>query len=74
VQQIISEFLEAVEAIRQLRKMGCADARYPWRKHNNRDLPYTNQGAGIREGILLLPNGRAGIMRIKLPQIELPGD
>jgi hypothetical protein len=42
VQQIISEFLEAVEATRQLRKQGCADARYPWRKHNKRDIPYTN--------------------------------
>jgi putative transposase len=73
VQQIISELLEAVAATRQLRKMGCADARYPWRKHNQRDIPYTNQGARIREGILLLPNGRAGTLRLKLPQIELPG-
>jgi putative transposase len=73
VQQIISEFLEAVEATRRLRKNGFADARYPWRKHNHRDLPYTNQGARIRDGFLLLPNGKAGTLRIKLPEIELPG-
>jgi putative transposase len=73
VQQIISEFLEAVEATRRLRQNGLADAKYPWRKRNHRDIPYTNQGARIREGFLLLPNGLAGTLRIKLPRIELPG-
>jgi|SRR5215475_6735451 len=73
VQQIISEFLEAVESARQLRKKGSQEAKYPWRKIKRRDVVYTNQGARIRDGFLLLPNGKRGRLRIKLPDIELPG-
>src|SRR5215468_1501257 len=32
VQQIISEFLEAVESARKLRKRVSQEAKYPWRK------------------------------------------
>ena len=73
VQQIISEFLEAIESARQLRKKGSQDAKYPWKKIKRRDVVYTNQGARIRDGFLLLPNGKAGTLRIKLPDLELPG-
>jgi putative transposase len=72
VQQIIKEFLEAVKATTELRKQR-EDARYPWRKSTYRDVVYTNQGARIREGHLFLPNGKAGTLRIKLPEIPLPG-
>ncbi|HXG66818.1 MAG TPA: hypothetical protein VNO70_17075, partial [Blastocatellia bacterium] len=66
VQQIIGEFLEAVNATRQLRKNGI-EAEYPYRKSRYRDVVYTNQGARIRDGYLLLPNGRAGTLRIRMP-------
>lgn len=72
VQQIISEFCEAVEATRQLRKNGHAEARYPWRKPRYRDVIYTNQAIKLRDGYLLLPNGAAGVLRIPLP-VDLPG-
>ena len=73
VQQIIGEFVEAVDSARQLRRRGVQDAHYPWKKSRFRDVVYTNQGARMRDGCLLLPNGRAGTLRIKLPAMPLPG-
>lgn len=73
VQQMIKEFLDAVNSTRQLRKKGYKDAKYPWRKYRYRDVIYTNQAAKIRDGFLTLPNGTAGTLRIKLPYSELPG-
>jgi putative transposase len=72
VQQLIGEFCEAVSSTRQLRRQGHPEARYPWRKPKYRDIAYTNQGAKIRGGQLLLPNGQAGTLRIPLP-VALPG-
>jgi putative transposase len=72
VQQIIGEFCEAVASTRQLRRNGHTEARYPWRKPKYRDIAYTNQGAKIRGGQLLLPNGQAGTLRIPL-SVALPG-
>ena len=74
VQQIIGEFCEAVEGARQLRKNGHAEARYPFHKGRYRDVPYTNQDARIRDGYLILPHGRAGTLRLRLPVgVALPG-
>jgi putative transposase len=67
-QQLIAEFCEAVESTRQLRKHGCAEARYPWHKPRYRDVIYTNQDARVRDGWLLLPHGKAGALRIKMPR------
>src|SRR5919197_4267401 len=67
-QQIIGEFCEAVNATRQLRKNGHPEARYPWRTPRYRDVVYTNQDARVREGWLILPNGRSGTLRIPGPQ------
>ncbi len=73
-QQIIGEFIEAVDATRQLRKNGHDDARYPWRRPRYRDVVYTNQDARIRGHRLLLPNGKSGTLRIPLPADRpLPG-
>jgi len=72
VQQIIGEFCEAVNATRQLRKLGHSEARYPWRKPKYRDVVYTNQGATVRDSKVRLPNGDAGILHIPLP-FDLPG-
>ena len=73
VQQIIGEFLEAVDSAHQLRHQGTR-ATYPYRKSRFRDVIYTNQGARIRDGALILPNGKAGSLRIRMPSsVSLPG-
>src|SRR5262249_9173961 len=73
IQQIIGEFLEAVNSARQLRRNGI-DADYPYNKSRFRDVVYTNQGARIRDNYLILPNGKAGSLRIKIPEtVRLPG-
>jgi hypothetical protein len=41
--------------------------RYPWRLRRYRDVIYTNQGARIRDGRLILPHGASGTLRIRLP-------
>jgi putative transposase len=73
-QQLIGEFCEAVESCRQLRKNGQTEARYPWRKPRYHDVVYTNQDARIRDGRLVLPHGKSGALRIRLPEsVTLPG-
>ncbi len=73
-QQIIGEFIEAVDATRQLRKNGYAEARYPWKRPRYRDVVYTNQDARIKGKRLVLPNGKSGTLRIPLPdERSLPG-
>jgi len=73
-QQIISEFCEAVDSTRQLRKNGHSETSYPWKKPHYRDVVYTNQDARIRDGHLILPNGTSGTLRIRLPAtVILPG-
>jgi putative transposase len=73
-QQIIGEFCEAINSARQLRKDGHTRARYPWRKMRYRDVVYTNQDARLRAGHLILPHGKNGTLRIRLPQgVALPG-
>jgi putative transposase len=73
-QQIIGEFCEAVDSCRQLRRNGQVDARYPWRKPRYHDVVYTNQDARVRDGRLLLPHGKSGTLRIRLPEtVALPG-
>jgi putative transposase len=73
-QQIIGEFCEAVDSCRQLRQKGQAEARYPWRRPRYHDVVYTNQDTRIRDGVLLLPHGTSGTLRIPLPRaVTLPG-
>jgi putative transposase len=74
VQQIVGEFLEAVNSTRQLRKKGCETTQYPNRKSWFREVVYTNQGARIRDDYLMLPNGSAGTLKIKIPAtLTMPG-
>ena len=78
VQQIIGEFLEAIQSAADLRKNGHPEARYPWRTARYRDVVYTNQAAVIRNGQVILPHGKplgaARKLRIKLPTgLQLPG-
>lgn len=73
-QQLVGEFVEAVQSARQLRKRGHADAKYPWRRLRYRDVTYTNQDARIRDGVLVLPHGKGGSLRIPIPStVALPG-
>lgn len=74
IQQVIGDFCEAVDSARQLRKKGHEEAKYPWRKPKFHSVIYTNQGARIRDGCLILPNGVAGNLRVRIPEgITLPG-
>gem|GEM_PF-807234 len=68
VQQIIGEFLEAVKGCLELRKAGDKEARFPWKLRRFRDVPFTNMGARIRKGHVILPNGQAGELTVKLPK------
>jgi putative transposase len=73
-QQIIGEFCEAVDSCRQLRKNGHEEASFPWKLRRYRDIVYTNQDARIRDGRLILPHGKSGTLRIRLPEtVTLPG-
>lgn len=72
VQQTIADFLEAVKATRQLRKNSHEEANYPWRILRYRDVVYTNQDARMRDGMLILPNGKSGTLYIHIP-VALPG-
>jgi putative transposase len=73
-QQVIGEFCEAVESSRCLRANGHAEARFPWKQPKYRAVPYTNQDAKIRNGMLRLPNGQAGALLVRLPStVTLPG-
>jgi putative transposase len=73
-QQFIGEFCEAVDSCRQLRRNGQAEARYPWRKPHYHDVVYTNQDARLRDGRLVLPHGKSGTLRVRLPDtLTLPG-
>lgn len=73
-QQIVTEFCEAVWSARQLRKNGHSEARYPWHLPKYHDITYTNQDARVRAGTLLLPNGKSGTLRVKIPAtVALPG-
>ncbi len=73
-QQIIGEFIEAVDATRHLRKNGHHEACYPWKRPRYRDVVYTNQDARIKDNRLVLPNGTSGRLTIPLPANRpLPG-
>jgi len=75
VQQVVADFCDALNATTKARKAGVVTAKYPWKtKTRYRDVPYTNQTATIRNGVLRLPHGRGGNaeLRIRLPR-ALPG-
>jgi putative transposase len=78
VQQIIKEFLEAINATRQLRKNGHAEANYAWKLFHYRDIIYTNQAARLVEDgdkrLLILPNGKSGRLAVRIPKaVQFPG-
>lgn len=72
VQQIVIEFLEAVSSAVSLRKQGRSEAAYPWKRPKYRDVVYTNQSARLKNGYLILPNGKSGTLAAKLPKRFAP--
>jgi putative transposase len=57
-----------------LRKNGHTEARYVWRLRRYHDVIYTNQNVRIRDSRLILPHGKSGTLRIRLPDaVTLPG-
>lgn len=68
VQETIHSFLEAVKGCHEKRKAGDPSARFPWRTPRYREVPYTNFGARLRNGFVILPHGQAGELAIKLPK------
>lgn len=81
-QQVIKEFCNALTATTAARKMQKTTGqttdltKYPWKSKRYRNVPYTNQGATIKNGILRLPHGKRGNkpLNIKLPKnLQLPG-
>jgi putative transposase len=74
VQQTIADFCEAVTATTVLRHDSRPDARYPFRKPKYRCVIFTNQAARVRDGVLTLPCGQAGRLRVRIPEaVNLPG-
>lgn len=72
VQQIVSEFDEALRSTSQLRRNGVTEARYPWKLLHYRDITYTNQAARIVGNLLILPNGSSGKLVARIP-VPIPG-
>lgn len=72
VQQIVMDFGHAVYSAKKARAQGY-NKSYPWHKPHYRDVIYTNQRR-LYPGHVRLPNGRAGELRIPLPDtVALPG-
>jgi putative transposase len=73
VQQTVGDFCEAIASAEVLRKKG-EPFEYPHRKTTYRQVIFTNQGAKLRDGCLILPCGQAGKLSVRIPRgIILPG-
>ncbi|MBI5517151.1 MAG: transposase [Deltaproteobacteria bacterium] len=81
VQQVVQDFCDTLTATTKARKKQKAareesTQQYPWRcQHRYRDVPYTNQEATLKDGVLRLPHGRGGgVLRVIIPKgLDLPG-
>ena len=73
VQQIVADFCEAIASAESLRKHG-EEYEYPHKKPRYRQVIFTNQGAKVRNGSLVLPCGTAGRLVVRIPKgVALPG-
>ncbi len=81
VQQVVKDFcdtLTATTAARKAQKIAGLEVttKYPWRSAHYRNVPYTNQDAVLRGGILRLSHGRGGTQALSLrfpKKLPLPG-
>ncbi|MBP6832790.1 MAG: transposase [Deltaproteobacteria bacterium] len=80
VQQVVRDFCDTLSATTKARNAQQAageepTTRYPWKVSRYRDVPYSNQTAVVRHGMLRLPHGRGGgTLAIPLPvDRSLPG-
>src|SRR5713101_1704261 len=72
-QQTVADFCEAIASAESLRKHGEPYA-YPHKEPCYRQVIFTNQGARYRNGILVLPCGKAGRLAVRIPKgVVLPG-
>jgi putative transposase len=72
-QLTVDDFCEAIASAESLRKKG-EPFEYPHKKIRYRQVIFTNQGARVRDGSLILPCGKAGNLTIRIPDgITLPG-
>jgi putative transposase len=72
-QQTVGDFCEAIASAEALRKRG-EPFEYPHKKVRFRQVIFTNQGAKLRDGSLILPCGKAGKLRVRIPKgVTLPG-
>lgn len=73
VQQTVADFCEAITSAESLRRYG-EKYEYPYKKPRFRQVIFTNQGAKLRNGTLLLPCGTAGRLAVRLPKgVAIPG-
>lgn len=73
VQQTIGDFCEAISSSESLRKKS-EPFEYPHKKPRYRQVIFTNQGARIRDGKLILPCGKAEKLSIHIPKgVTIPG-
>ena len=82
VQHVVKDFMDALSSAQKARSAQATagsdvTAAYPWKtKARYRDVPYTNQDAVVRDGILRLSNGRGGTAPFLIPMPQgrpLPG-
>lgn len=72
-QQTVGDFCEAIASAEALRKQG-EPFKYPHQKPRYRQVIFTNQGAKLRDGHVVLPCGTAGTLKVRIPDgITLPG-
>ena len=72
-QQTVADFCEAIDSAESLRRKG-KEFQYPHKKPMYRQVIFTNQGARVRDGELLLPCGKAGTLAVRIPEgVSLPG-
>src|SRR5208282_5806415 len=72
-QQIVADFCEAITSAESLRKKGDPFC-YPHRKTLYRQVLFTNQAPRFRDGLMILPCGKAGYLSVCIPKgVVLPG-
>jgi transposase len=73
IQMTVHDFLEAIASAEALRRKGI-EFEYPHKKMKYRQVIFNGQAAVVRSGKLILPCGKAGKLKIRIPDnIEFPG-
>ncbi len=74
LQEVAKDFHRAIKTIRTLRKNGQLEHNYPTKSQKYHQVVYQAQVFKIKSGWIILPNGKAGKLFVKLPKnIHLEG-